>query len=59
MSKYACMMCDYIYDAADGDEDGEIEAGTAFKDLPEDWFCPVCGAGMEEFAPLSCDDEVE
>ena len=24
-------------------------AGTAFEDLPEDWVCPVCGAGKDAF----------
>lgn len=49
MSKYQCSVCGYIYDPADGDEDGGIEPGTAFEDLPEDWECPVCGAPKSDF----------
>ncbi len=49
MSKYRCSVCGYIYDPEDGDEDGGIEPGTAFKDLPEDWECPVCGAPKSDF----------
>ena len=45
-------MCGYIYDPAKGDPDGGIEAGTAFDDLPEDWVCPDCGVGKEEFEPV-------
>ncbi|MDE7471118.1 MAG: rubredoxin, partial [Paramuribaculum sp.] len=26
--------------------------GTAFADLPDDWVCPLCGVGKDEFAPV-------
>lgn len=48
MDKYVCP-CSYVYDPAEGDADAGIDAGTAFKDLPEDWVCPVCGADKDEF----------
>ena len=34
-----------------GDPDNGIEPGTAFEDLPEDWVCPLCGVGKEDFSP--------
>lgn len=49
MKKYECTVCGYIYDPAIGDEDGGIEAGVAFENLPDDWECPVCGVGKDEF----------
>jgi rubredoxin len=49
MEKYECMTCGYIYDPKIGDPDGEILAGTKFEDLPDDWVCPDCGVGKEEF----------
>lgn len=49
MEKYVCIACDYIYDPAAGDPDSGIAPGTAFKDLPEDWVCPICGAGRDMF----------
>jgi len=52
MKKYKCLMCGYIYDPAVGDPDGDVEAGTAFEDLPDDWVCPECGVGKEEFEPV-------
>lgn len=52
MKKYICIPCGYIYDPAVGDPDEDIEPGTAFEDLPEDWVCPVCGEGKEEFAEV-------
>lgn len=49
MDKFECVVCGYIYDPAEGDEDGGIAPGTSFADLPEDWVCPLCGAGKEDF----------
>ena len=51
MGKYVCTVCGYVYDPAVGDPENNIEAGTAFKDLPDDWVCPVCGATKDQFEP--------
>ena len=50
MKKYVCELCGYVYDPAKGDPDNGVAPGTAFADLPEDWVCPECGAGQEEFS---------
>ena len=52
MKKYKCLMCGYIYDPAVGDPESDIEAGTAFEALPDDWVCPDCGVGKDEFEPV-------
>lgn len=52
MDKYVCDVCGYIYDPAVGDPDNGIEPGTAFEDLPEDWLCPLCGVGKDEFSKV-------
>ena len=52
MKKYKCLMCGYIYDPAVGDPDNGVEAGTAFENLPDDWVCPDCGVGKDEFEPV-------
>jgi len=49
MDKYTCTVCGYTYDPKEGDAEGGIEPGVDFKDLPDDWACPVCGVGKEEF----------
>ncbi len=49
MKKYVCSVCGYIYDEAEGIPDDGIAPGTLFADLPEDWVCPLCGAGKDEF----------
>lgn len=52
MKSYECIACGYIYDPAEGDPIGGIEPGTSFEDLPDDWVCPDCGLGKEEFEPI-------
>ena len=49
MKKYKCTVCGYIYDPEEGDPDSGIAAGTAFEDIPDDWECPNCGVGKDEF----------
>jgi rubredoxin len=49
--KWMCESCGFIYDPEIGDPDGGIPAGTAFEDIPETWFCPVCGARKRDFTP--------
>jgi rubredoxin/flavin reductase (DIM6/NTAB) family NADH-FMN oxidoreductase RutF len=49
MQKYRCTVCDYIYDPEIGDPDSGIKPGTPFEELPDDWLCPVCGAGKDKF----------
>jgi rubredoxin len=49
--KYMCESCGFIYDPDEGDPDGGIPPGTPFEDIPETWFCPVCGARKRDFSP--------
>ena len=51
MRKYGCSVCGYVYDPEEGDQGNGIEPGTSFEDLPDDWTCPLCGVGKEDFAP--------
>lgn len=51
MQKYVCDICGYEYDPAVGDEPA-APAGTPFEKLPDDWTCPVCGAGKDQFSPV-------
>ena len=48
--KWVCNVCGYEYDEERGDEDNGIEPGTKFEDLPEDFVCPLCGVGKEDFS---------
>lgn len=49
MSKYRCTICNYIYDEAAGDEANGIAPGTKWEDLPEDYICPICSVGKDQF----------
>ena len=49
MAKYVCSVCGYVYDEAVGDPDNGIAAGTKFEELPEDFECPLCGVGKDQF----------
>ena len=53
MKKWKCKPCGYIYDPAKGDPESGTKPGVAFEDLPDDWLCPVCGAGKEAFEELA------
>ncbi|MBL0700858.1 MAG: rubredoxin [Desulfosarcina sp.] len=50
MDKYVCEGCGYVYDQAEGDPDNGINPGTKFEDIPDDWVCPVCGVGKDDFS---------
>ena len=52
LDKYRCPACGYIYDPDIGDESAGIKPGTDFKDLPDDWQCPVCGLGIIDFVKV-------
>lgn len=43
MKKFVCNVCGYEYDPA---ENGNIP----FEELPEDYACPLCGVGKEDFS---------
>jgi butyryl-CoA dehydrogenase len=47
--RYVCGGCGYEYVPEVGDEDGEIASGTLFEKLPEDWVCPECAEGKDQF----------
>ena len=52
MKKYVCDVCGYIYDEEIGDPDNGVEAGTQWEDVPEDFLCPLCGVGKDEFSEV-------
>ena len=50
--KWQCMACDYIYDEELGDEEEGFAPGTRWEDIPDDWYCPDCGAENEMFMEM-------
>jgi rubredoxin-NAD+ reductase len=49
---WLCVVCGLIYDEALGWPDDGIIAGTRWDDVPEDWKCPECGVGKDDFEML-------
>ncbi|MCI9613303.1 MAG: acyl-CoA dehydrogenase [Eubacterium sp.] len=47
--RYVCGGCGYEYIPENGDEDAEIAPGTLFEKLPQDWVCPECAEGKDQF----------
>lgn len=45
MDKYECQVCGYIYDPAENDD-------VSFDDLDDNWVCPECGVGKDEFKKI-------
>ena len=52
MKKYVCDVCGYIDDEEIGDPDNGVGAGTKWEDVPEDFLCPLCGVGKDEFSEV-------
>jgi rubredoxin-NAD+ reductase len=52
MSKWECIVCGLVYDEKAGWPDDGIAPGTKWEDVPEDWLCPDCGVGKEDFELL-------
>ncbi len=51
MDKYECP-CGYVYDPAKGDANSNVDPGTKFEDLSDDWVCPLCGASKDLFTKV-------
>ena len=47
--KHVCNVCGWVYDEAEGLPENGIAPGTKFEDLPEDFECPLCAVGKEDF----------
>ncbi|MCG8312230.1 MAG: rubredoxin [Pseudomonadales bacterium] len=52
MKKMECIVCGWVYDEAEGYPEDGIAPGTKFEDIEEDWVCPDCGVGKEDFEEL-------
>ena len=48
--KYVCNICGYEYDEDLGCPEKDIAPATKFEDLPDDFECPLCGVGKDDFS---------
>ena len=56
-SPHRCGYCELMYLPERGYARFGVEPGTSFDDLPQDFFCPECGAKLKWFEP--CPREAE
>ena len=48
--KYVCDVCGWEYDEEKGYPEGGIAPGTKWEDVPEDFECPLCFVGKDQFS---------
>ena len=48
---HGCSICGYVYDPELGDPDNGVAPGTPWEEVPEDWVCPLCSVGKDQFSP--------
>ena len=46
---WMCIICGWMYEEEKGAPEEGIAPGTRWEDIPDDWYCPDCGASKEEF----------
>lgn len=49
LKKYVCIICGYIYDEEAGDPDNGVAPGTKWENVPDEWVCPLCFVGKDQF----------
>ena len=50
MKKHVCDVCGWVYDPQVGVPEAGIAPGTPWEELPEDFECPMCGVGKDQFS---------
>jgi rubredoxin---NAD+ reductase len=56
--EYICKACGYVYRERDGDIDSGLAPGTRFEEIPDDWYCPICGVTKSDFVLVASQDVV-
>ncbi|MBO7442238.1 MAG: rubredoxin [Paludibacteraceae bacterium] len=52
MAKYVCDVCGWEYDPEAGVPETGIEPGTPWENVPEDFECPLCSVGKDQFSEV-------
>ncbi len=63
MAQWECIVCGWVYDEAKGDPENGVAPGTKWEDVSEEWLCPDCCVGKEDFeliagSETTAEDEV-
>lgn len=46
----SCRVCGWEYDEEQGYPEGGIAPGTKWADVPDDFECPLCMVGKDQFS---------
>ena len=52
LMKYVCDVCGWEYDEEEGYPEGGIAPETKWEDVPEDFECPLCNVGKDQFSEV-------
>lgn len=52
MDAFECRSCGYTYEPTKGDSRSSTPAGIQFRELSQEWRCPVCGASRSQFSNI-------
>ena len=55
--RFMCVICGFIYNELLGHPEDGIAPGTRWDDVPENWFCPECGASKIDFEMIELEDD--
>jgi len=47
-----CSVCQWIYDPATGEPMQDVQPGTPWSDVPDNFLCPECSLGKDVFEEL-------
>ena len=53
---FICGGCYFVYEEAKGLPRDDLAPGTAFRDIPDSWRCPDCGAEKARYRPHGTSD---
>ncbi len=46
---WECVVCGWVYNEQQGDEESGLAAGTKWQDVEDSWECPDCGMNKDDF----------
>jgi len=58
VKRWECIVCGFIYDEIEGWPEDGIPAGTRWDDIPDDWLCPDCGMGKDDFEMIEIEESL-
>ncbi len=44
-----CSVCQWVYDPATGEPNQDVQPGTPWSEVPDNFLCPECSLGKEVF----------